>query len=182
MKVGYIGTSGDYGEVAARQLLGHLDGVTYLSYYNVESVIEGLENHLIDYGIVEALHIEGLKFHIVGLITLDIDYSLFKHKDVSIGQLETIAGHLNVLEQTEHNRLHFYSDLLPQVLSETSIPAQLLANGSLDKHTAVVSRKQTGEQFDLDLVQEHMQDSEYNQITYHMIQIDDDEEDEDVAK
>lgn len=185
MKIGYQGMKGSNSEEAAKLMASKLgiNVVEYVPLITSKAVIGELKRNRIDYGVVAVKNtlggtvietFEAIKNEYLQLVSTEIihiHHCLYKRKDVEIEKINNIASHIQALKQTEVNRAKLYPNCKEQEVEDTAIAAKYLLEGILPKETAVLCRKNAGEDYELDLIYENMEDNPENYTEFRMFKL-----------
>lgn len=179
IKIGYQGIEGSNSEEAAKRFAQKLElkNAQYIPLVNSKNVIENLEQEQIDFGIVATKNnyagkvietINAIKeakqeIKCLGKLELEIHHCIFKkNKDIRNEELKTIASHIQALIQTKEFRKRNLPNLKEQEVEDTALAAQYLKEGKLEKTVAIISRKEAGIMYGLELIYENIEDSKEN--------------------
>lgn len=135
-----------------------------------KDVVHALREGSIDYGVMAVYNkiagdvaetrdaLQTIDYGMVGALAIPIRHCLFKHPDVSIEDVTTIASHPQALLQTQKIRKQLYPTLSEAETPDTALAAKQLATGELPRTTMVVCSKQAGLRYGLTLVYEDLKD------------------------
>lgn len=176
MKIGYQGIEGSNSEEVA-----HLYGkelrneiVEYIPLIDSIHVVNSLINKEIDIGVMATYNyiagiveetetaLKNTNLNEIKEIEVPIHHCLFKKKEVNLNDIKIIASHIQALSQTRNNVRRLLSNTIEQEVEDTGLAAKKLANGELEKDTAVICRKNAGQMYNLDLVFENIEDDKNN--------------------
>lgn len=153
--------------------------------YTTEKVLKNLDEGNIDYGlfaiqnaiggvVTESTHaMARYKFKIVNEFQILIKHFLMKRKDVSLKDIKTIMAHPQNFRQCKKSLSEKYPNM--QLASgqgdlvDTAKVAEILANGKLEKNIAILGPKKLTEIFDLEIIDEDLQDSRNNLTTFFLV-------------
>ncbi len=179
MKIGYQGIIGSNSEEAAHILANKLklENVEYIPLITSKNVIKSLENGEIEYGVCatrnyyageveetkKAIEESKIKLKILDKIDVPIHHSIFKKNNkIKNEDLTQIASHVQALLQTKEFRKKNLPNLKELEVEDTALAAKYLAEGELPETTAIVSRKNAGEMYNLELMYENIEDLKNN--------------------
>ena len=113
------------------------------------------------------------KFKIVEEFQILIRHFLMKRKDVDVSQIKIIMAHSQNFRQCKNNLAKKYPNL-KQVsgqgdLLDTARCAEALAKNKIDRNTAILGPKILAKIYDLDIIDENLQDSENNLTTFFLV-------------
>ena len=157
--------------------------VKYL--FTTEKVLKNLHEGNIDFGLFAIQNAVGgvveesthamakYKFKIVEEFQILIRHFLMKRKDVSVGEIKTIMAHSQNFRQCNDNLKKKHPNL-KQVsgqrdLLDTARCAEALAKNNIDKNTAILGPIILSEIYELDIIDENLQDSENNLTTFFLV-------------
>jgi len=157
--------------------------VKYL--FTSEKVLKNLHEGNIDFGLFAIQNAVGgvveesthamakYKFKIVEEFQILIRHFLMKRKDVSVGEIKTIMAHSQNFRQCNDNLKKKHPNL-KQVsgqrdLLDTARCAEALAKNNIDKNTAILGPIILSEIYELDIIDENLQDSENNLTTFFLV-------------
>lgn len=105
-------------------------------------------------------------FKIEHMFEIDISHCLMKRKDVSAGEIKKISSHIQALRQCRMYLKRKWPQAELEEYKDTAEAARDLASGKLDKHTAVIANKVCSIMYDLDIIEEGVQDLKFNFTTF----------------
>ncbi len=151
--------------------------------YTTEKVLEHLEKGDIDYGLFaifnsiggmvdESIEAMGMyKYEIEKRFQIKIRHFLMKRKDVDFNEINTIMAHPQVLLQCNHNLAEKHPNLAQKSgkgdLIDTATAGKALKDGILPKETAILGAKRISEVYNLDIVDEDLQDDLHDERLNH---------------
>jgi prephenate dehydrogenase len=153
--------------------------------YTSEKVLKNLHEGNIDYGLFAIQNAVGgvveesthamakYKFKIVEEFQILIRHFLMKRKDVKIEDIKTIMAHPQNFRQCKDNLAKKYPNLR-QVsgqgdLVDTAKSAEALANNKLEKNIFILGPKNLAKIYDLEIINEDLQDSKNNLTTFFLV-------------
>ncbi len=181
MIVGLMGAEGSFSEEAARfyaerYLSGEKPTLDFL--VSAESVLSALEKSAIDIAIfpiensnggivLEAVHaMAGHRFRIRHIFEIEIHHNLLVKKGATAESITTITSHDQAIKQC---RMYLKRRWPTAVLSEyedTAVAARDLAAGKLPPTTAVIASRAAAKLYDLDILEESIQDLKFNYTSF----------------
>jgi prephenate dehydratase len=180
MKVGVMGARGSFSEKAGElyiQQHGEKESVI-VPLINAESVLQSVENGAVDKGIfpiensnggivIEAVHAMAKHcFSIERMFELDVHHMLLVRKGITSSHITTISSHDQALKQCRMylKRVWGEADIVPY--ADTAQAAQDLSEGILPDTTAVIAPRGCAALYDLDILEESIQDLKFNYTTF----------------
>ena len=171
-RIGYQGIPGSNSEVAAELFVQRfaMEPATLVPLVTSKDVVQALREGSIDYGVMATRNkiagdvtetsdaLQTIDYDIYGALAIPIRHYLFKHPDVRVEDVTTIASHPQALLQTQNVRKQLYPTLSEVETSDTALAAKQLASGELPPITMVLCSKQAGLQYGLELVYEDLKD------------------------
>lgn len=171
-RIGYQGIPRSNAETASKQFVQRfaLEPATLVPLVTSKDVVHALREGSIDYGVMAVYNkiagdvaetrdaLQTIDYGMVGALAIPIRHCLFKHPDVSIEDVTTIASHPQALLQTQKIRKQLYPTLSEAETPDTALAAKQLATGELPRTTMVVCSKQAGLRYGLTLVYEDLKD------------------------
>ena len=153
--------------------------------YTSEKVLKNLHEGNIDYGLFAIQNAVGgvveestlamakYKFKIVEEFQILVRHCLMKRKDVDVKQLKTIMAHSQNFLQCKKNLAKKYPDLSlvrgQGDLLDTARCAEALAKSKIDKNTAILGPKILAEIYNLEIIDENLQDSRDNLTSFFLV-------------
>src|SRR5690625_1723902 len=186
IKIGYQGIEGSNNEEAAKNMATRLGITEYelIPLVNSQPVIGSLKRGEIDYGVIAIKNslggvvkesFDAIKNEYLELVSteiLPIHHSLFKNNaEIKNSELKKVVSHVQAFKQTENNLQKILPEVEVEEIDDTAIGAQRLANGELDDNVAVICRKNAGEDFGLELIQENIEDRSDNYTEFRMFKM-----------
>lgn len=182
-RVGYMGLEGSFSEKAAKEIsdMMLIGNAKLIPLTNAKNVFHALEEDEISYGIVairdtssqavtEFIEAFGdAAYEVYGMCTLPVHQCLFKKTGADTDTLTSIASHPHALLQTRQTRAEKYAGFTEVEVEDTALAAQMLAEGNLPDTTAVICSSEAGKLWNLELIEENMEDAEDNKTVFWMI-------------
>jgi len=153
--------------------------------YSSEKVFKNLYEGSVDFGLFAIQNAVGgvveestqamakYKFRIVEEFQISISHFLMKRKDVNVKQIKTIMAHPQNFFQCKNNLAKRYPDLKRVSgqgdLIDTAKCAEALSKNKIDKNTAILGPKILAEIYDLEIIDENLQDAKDNLTTFFLV-------------
>lgn len=151
---------------------------TLLPLVSAENVLNALEQGEIDKGIfpiensnggivIEAVHAMAKhRFTIEGMFELDVHHMLLVKPGVTAAHVTAVSSHDQALKQCRMylKRLWPEADIIPY--RDTAAAAEDLSRGVLPDTTAVIAPRQCAKLYDLEVLEESIQDLKFNYTTF----------------
>lgn len=171
-RIGYQGIRGSNAETASEQFVQRfvMEPATLVPLVTSKDVVQALREGSIDYGVMAVRNkiagdvaettdaLQTIDYDIYGALTIPICHCLFKHPDVRVEDVTTIASHPQALLQTQIVQKQLYPTLSEVETPDTALAAKQLVTGELPPTTMVLCSKQAGLQHGLTLVREDLKD------------------------
>lgn len=184
MKIGYQGIVGSYSQRAAA-LLADSAGIFNVEYVPLVSsarVADALINGSVDFGVMAVYNsiggevtetAEALKradFRKVTGIIMPIHQCVYKLSNaVPDTEIKRIASHIQALRQTKGNVKKYFPLAKEVEVEDTATAAQMLAEGKLDKYTAVICSREAGIAYGLAQMYENIEDDSSNRTQFVLL-------------
>ncbi len=175
IRIGYQGIDGSNSETAAIKMASHLslENVELVPLVSSQEVVNELLLGHIQYGVVAFRNNIGgivsetqeafasINYEIVMKSKMRIHHSLFvKGPNVDPSTVNKVISHEQALKQCEQYVEVKFPNAKIIRSEDTAISAQQLKDGYYDDQTAVICKKEAGEQRSLFLIDENIEDSE----------------------
>jgi len=185
--IGIQGGRGSFNEKAILTYFkkNHWDDYQIKYLYRAENVFNALFKDEIDYGFFAIFNTLGgpviqsvkaminFRFKVVDKITILIRHFLMKRKDVDLKDISQIIAHPQVFAQCQNNLKKKYPHLKlisgKKEMIDTAKAAKALAEGRMDKRTAVLGPKILSQIYNFDIVDEDLQDDKNNRTTFFLV-------------
>lgn len=180
MKIGVMGDRGSFSEMAGELYVKNhqIEDYEILPLITAKTVLTELEASKIDRGIfpiensnggivIEAVHAMAAHcFKIEKMFELDVHHNLLVKKGVTASQIDTITSHDQALKQCRMylRRVWPQAEIMPY--SDTAAAARALHEGELPITSAVIAPRRAAEMYDLDILEESIQDLKFNYTTF----------------
>lgn len=184
---GIQGGVGSFNEEAIRQYTARnwIEAYRIKYLHTTPKVLKNLQQGNIDFGLF-AIHnsVGGLveesvkamaeyKFKVVEEFYIPVRHFLMKRKDVSIEKVKTIMAHPQVLKQCRATLKTKYPGMLLKSgegdLIDTAEAAKALSKNYLSPDVAVLGPKGLSDLYDLEIVDENLQDDETNLTSFLLV-------------
>jgi len=180
IKIAYQGVEGSNSQEAAISLASSYGIQEYELIPMISSigVVEALKTRKAHYGVMASYnHIVGwvieseealrnYNYRVVQACTNPIHHYLYSLKDE---KPKRIASHIQALKQCKNNLKTLYPECELIEVEDTALAAKYLAEGKLDKDTAVLCHQKAGEMYGLHLLKANLEDGKTNATDFIMI-------------
>lgn len=180
MKIGISGAKGSFSEEAARIYANNKGLVEPQIEYliSVEKVLSLLQEGKIDLGIfpiensnggivIEAVYAMAAHiFTIEGMFEIDVHHNLLVGKGTNPEEITKITSHDQALKQCRMYLKRKWPGVDIEAYADTAKAAEDLANGTLPNSTAVIASKRAAEIYNLDILEESIQDLKFNYTSF----------------
>ena len=186
INIGYMGIAGSFSDVAAHELadmMGYKD-VRYFPLVCSQNILDRLRESEVDYGVLGVENssagpvdeftqaFDGVSYDVLAEYILPIHHCLFKlNASAPVEGLTAVATHQQALIQTKDYRARKFPGLEEIEIDDTALGAMWLANGHLPETTAVICSRAAGEMWNLDLIEENIEDSSTNRTTFWLLKL-----------
>ena len=180
MKIGVMGAHGSFSEKAGEQYIEteHITDGEILPLISAEAVLSAVENMACDKGIfpiensnggivIEAVHAMAKhRFVIEKMFELDVHHMLLIKPGITASRISAIASHDQALKQCRMyiKRVWPNADVVPY--ADTAKAAEALSDGTLPDTTAVIAPRGCAKLYNLDILEESIQDLKFNYTTF----------------
>lgn len=180
MKIGVMGDRGSFSEMAGEMYARTRDikDAEILPLISAERVLADLDKKAIDKGIfpiensnggivLEAVHAMARhRFAIEMMFEMDVKHNLLAKRGAVASRITAITSHDQALRQCRMylKRVWPEADIAP--FKDTAAAAKALHDGELPDTTAVIAPRRAAELYDLDILEESIQDLKYNYTTF----------------
>lgn len=153
--------------------------------YTSQKVLKNLDEGNIDYGLIAIENSVGgvvgetvqamakFKFKIVEKIDIPIRHFLMKMKETSVSDIKKVMTHPQVIKQCARTLRQKYAHL--EIASgrgdfvDHAAVAKALAAGKIDKNIAVIGPKTLAEIYDLEIIDQDLQDDDKNLTSFFIV-------------
>ncbi len=180
MKIGVMGAKGSFSEKAGEKYIAEqavTDG-EIIPLVSAEAVLTSVENMAVDKGIfpiensnggivIEAVHAMAKhKFAIERMFELDVHHMLLVKPGITAAHITAVSSHDQALKQCRVylKRVWPDADIIPY--ADTAKAAEDLASGKLPDTTAVIAPRGCAALYELDILEESIQDLKFNYTTF----------------
>lgn len=182
IKIGYQGIVGSntYKVIDLFLKENQKEKVELIPLISSENVVKNLISKKIDIGVCAISNntggevmetknaIKNIDIKIIKEIIMPIHHCIYvKNKKVAFKDIKKIASHEQALKQVKNYiKNKFDSNIILLEEEDTAICADKLKNGELDKNTAVIINKETGESRGMFLLEENIEDNKNNSTKF----------------
>lgn len=180
VSIGVMGARGSFSEEAGHfyaKKIGLIDyGLEYL--VSAENVLTAVQEGKVDKGIfpiensnggivIEAVHaMAGHLFTIETMFEIDVHHNLLVKKGVTADSITKITSHDQAIKQCRMYLKRKWPSVEIEVYIDTATAAKDLAEGRLPETVAVIAPKICAELYDLDILEESIQDLKFNYTSF----------------
>ena len=180
MTIGVMGAKGSFSEEAARTYAAREGAEDFEIKYLVsaEIVLTALEAGEIDLAIfpiensnggivLEAVHaMASHRFAIQKIFEIDVHHNLLVKKGTNPDHITAITSHDQALKQCRMYLKRKWPGVDIVEYADTAKAAEDLANGTLPDTTAVIAARPAAELYDLEILEESIQDLKFNYTSF----------------
>lgn len=180
IKIGVSGNIGSFSEEAANYYCTKNNIKDYDLVYliSVENVLNGLKSKEIDKGVFPIENSNGgivyeavqamsrYIFSIENMFEIDIKHCLLVKPGANPGSIKKIASHQQALKQCRMYLKRKWSGVDLEEYKDTAEAAKDLSAGKLGSDTAVIAPKICAQLYDLEVLEEGIQDLKFNFTTF----------------
>ena len=180
MKIGICGSRGSFSEEAAEHYCrkNKIKQSEFCYLVTAEKVLKALEEGKVCIGIfpiensnggivIEAVYaMAKYNFKIDQLFEIDVKHFLLCKKGATTGQIKKITSHPQALKQCRMYLKRKWESVELQEYSDTAQAAEDLGEGKLASDVAVVAPEGCAKLYDLDILEESIQDLKFNYTTF----------------
>ncbi|NCN52679.1 prephenate dehydratase [Candidatus Parcubacteria bacterium] len=180
MKIGVMGARGSFSEQAGEEYIRreHITDGEIIPLVSAENVLESIETGAIDKGIfpiensnggvvIEAVYaMAEHRFTVEKMFEIDIHHNLLVKKGVTATHITAITSHDQALKQCRMYLKRMWSTVDIEAFKDTAAAAKALSEGELPDTTAVIAPKQCAKMYDLEILEESIQDLKFNFTTF----------------
>jgi len=185
MKIGIMGAVGSFSEQAAEQYKrDFLAGAetTINPLVSAQAVLSAVESGEIDRGIfpiensnggivIEAVHaMAAHRFSIERMFELDVHHMLLVRSGTDPATITSVTSHDQAIKQCRMYLRRTWPDAAIEVYADTAKAAADLANGTLPPTTAVIAPRRCARLYNLDILEESIQDLKFNYTSFIVAQ------------
>lgn len=187
MKIGYQGEEGSNAEAAAKQFAKdnslEIKDEELIPLTDSKTVISALKEKKVDFAVVatrnslagtvketfDAIKNEELQY--VATVVLPIHHFLYIKPGVKKEEIDTIASHIQALNQTTDFREREFPFAQEKEMRDTAMAARLLKEESLPETCAVICRKEAGEKYGLQLLHSNIENDSKNKTEFRVFKL-----------
>jgi len=176
IRIGIAGDVGSFSEEAAEEYASSNNisdsSTSYL--IGTDEVLTSLNNGKIDVGIfpiensngglvIETVYaMASHVFHIDQLFEIDVNHMLLATPGITTADISMIVSHDQALKQCRMYLKRRWKTTELKEYADTALAAKDLGKGVLDKSVAVIAPKKCAELYNLDILEESIQDLKFN--------------------
>lgn len=180
IKIGVMGARGSFSEMAGELYIRDmsLEGAEIIPLISAEKVLSELTTGNIDLGlfpiensnggiVIEAVEaMAKYRFAIEKMFEMDVHHHLLVRPGTVASHIDTIASHDQALKQCRMylKRVWPQADIMPY--KDTAAAAEALHGGDLPDTTAVIAPRRAAKLYELDILEESVQDLKFNYTTF----------------
>lgn len=180
MKIGVMGAQGSFSEQAGEMYCQQqsLMEAEILPLVTAQAVLSSLESKEIDIGIlpiensnggivIEAVHAMARhRFLVSSMFEYDVHHMLLTQPGVTASSITTICSHDQALKQCRMYVRRCWPDAEVLPYADTAKAAADLGRGDLPASTAVIAPRRCAELYNLEILEESIQDLKFNYTTF----------------
>lgn len=180
MKIGIMGATGSFSEQAAEEYIRveKLTAVEVLPLVTAEAVMSAVENNTVDIGlfpiensnggiVIEAVHAMAKhRFVIQRMFDFDVHHMLLVKPGVTAAHIKTVTSHDQALKQCRMYLKRVWAEVDIAEYKDTAAAAEALHDGELPDTTAVIAPRRCADLYDLEILEESIQDLKFNFTTF----------------
>lgn len=180
VKIGVMGARGSFSEEAGEAYikLASITGGEIVPLVTAENVLTAIEESAADIGIfpiensnggvvIEAVHAMAKhRFSIERMFEIDIKHCLLVKPGVTTAHISTITSHDQAIKQCRMYLKRVWPHVELSEYEDTAAAAGALHDGKLPDTTAVIAPKQCTKLYDLEVLEESIQDLKFNYTTF----------------
>ncbi|MAF59408.1 MAG: prephenate dehydratase domain-containing protein [Candidatus Pacebacteria bacterium] len=180
MRIGIAGAKGSFSEEAAENYTNKAGIKDYEFDYlvTVEAVLNNLTESKVDLGIfpiensnggivIEAVHaMAKYSFAIKKLFDIDVHHNLLVQHGTTASDVKKVTSHDQAIKQCRMYLKRKWPDVDVREHEDTAKAAKELGEGKLSSDTAVIAPKICAKLYDLDILEENIQDLKFNFTTF----------------
>lgn len=184
MKIGYMGIPFSNSEEAALLFVrnNRWNTADILPLMTAFNVVDRLKGEFIDYGVVASKNaVAGPVKETVNALSDNDNIDVYQTMDIPIHHclfvlsencdVKAVASHPQALLQCDKTLKRLYPNVKRIEAEDTAYAAEMLSDGELPEGTAVICRKDAGEQYGLVLLRENIEDDPMNMTTFSLIRL-----------
>ena len=175
-----MGARGSFSEEAGEEYVrkNKVENAEILPLVTAETVLDALESGDIDRGIfpiensnggvvIEAVHAMAKhRFEIERMFDIDVHHMLLVSPGVISSHITSITSHDQALKQCRMYLKRMWPDITISAYKDTAAAAEALHTGALPDTTAVIAPRKSAEMYNLEILEESIQDLKFNYTTF----------------
>jgi len=180
VRIGIAGAKGSFSEKAAEEYaaLEKIVAFETVPLVSVENVLTSVNSGEVDKGIfpiensnggivIEAVHaMAAHRFVIERLFEIDVHHMLLVRPGVTSAHIETVTSHDQAIKQCRMYLTRMWPHIHIAEYADTAKAAKDLGEGELSDTTAVIAPRRAAEIYNLDILEESIQDLKFNYTTF----------------
>lgn len=180
LKLGVSGAKGSFSEEAARHYASKegLSDPEIVYLISASNVLKAVDEGSVDKGVFPIENSNGgivyeavyamsrFVFNIEDMFEIDIKHCLLGKKGVNTGDIEVIVSHQQALKQCNMYLKRKWGDIEIKEYSDTAEAAKDLSKEGLPERAAVIAPRICADFYDLDVLEEGIQDLKFNFTTF----------------
>ncbi len=188
VRIGYQGMQYSNSMEAAMSIARSLQftNCEFIPLVTAQGVADALKNREITYGVfavknsvagpvVETqMALAGVKTTLLATESMHIHHCAFTlNGDVKTQEITVVASHVQALDQCANSLQKLFPNANRKELEDTAIAARYLGEGTLPPTTAVICRRDAGEQYHLTCIAANIEDFSENITIFQMMELQD---------
>lgn len=175
-----MGATGSFSEQAGKEYVAaqHIEHAQIVPLVTAEAVLAAVQEGVVDRGIFpiensnggivnEAVYaMAAHTFTIERMFEMDVHHMLLVKPGVTASHISTISSHDQALKQCRMYLKRAWPDADIAPYADTAKAAQDLGNGTLPDTTAVIAPRGCATMYDLEILEESIQDLKFNYTTF----------------
>lgn len=180
LKIGVSGNQGSFSEEAAKVHCQQSEIENYQIEYltSVENTLTALDNGAVDMGVFPIENSNGgivyeavyamskHNFNIEKMFEIDIKHCLLALPGTTVSQIKKIVSHQQALKQCRMYLKRKWAETELEEYVDTASAAKDISTGVLPADNAAVASKNCAELYNLDIIEEGIQDLKFNFTTF----------------
>ncbi len=175
-----MGARGSFSEKAGEDYIAqhHITDATIVPLVSAEAVLDAVESGEVNCGVfpiensnggivIEAVHAMAKhRFRIEQMFEIDVHHMLLVKPGTTTASITTISSHDQALKQCRMYLKRAWVDAEITPYADTAKAAEDLSNGTLSETTAVIAPRRCAEMYNLEILEESIQDLKFNYTTF----------------
>ena len=180
LRIGISGAKGSFSEKAAEEYASQEKLATFeiVPLVSVDKVLTAIHEGEVAIGIfpiensnggivIEAVHaMAAHQFEITRLFEIDVHHMLLVKPGVTSAHITTITSHDQAIKQCRMYLKRVWPHTTIEEYADTAKAAKDLGDGTLPDTTAVIAPRRAAEMYDLEILEESIQDLKFNYTTF----------------